>query len=159
MAILLNGTRGASSSYDIMLGKRKQEPEMSKPTAGTLEIPRGWVIWEKTRHLGFLLLVVTLFLCLGIYNGGEHGHSDIHGNVTEARGNQPTVTASGGFIAVSPQILDNGTVQVTSNSTVPADATIKTRDGRYLFTYSGLLPGECFYFQPKQPCVVSVAAD
>lgn len=129
---------------------------MSGDAVGRVAVPYGWVEWVETRLGFFLLFVLTLFLCLAISNGEWHGefHLDI-----DRPNNQPTVTASPGFISLSDEILDNSnTIQALSHSSVSVDAVVKAKDGRDLFTYFGLLPSESFYFEYEEPCTITVVA-
>lgn len=74
-------------------------------------------------------------------------------------GTNVTVTASPGFLSLYPEILgDDDAVQVTSNSSVPVDVTVKAGDGRDLFTCVGLMPGEYFTFEYLMPCTVVASA-
>lgn len=125
---------------------------------GRIPVRYGVIEWVKIDRNFILLLLVTFFLCLGIYNGGGDGHW--HGNTTELRDNQPTVaTVSGGFVGISHKVLDNSnTVKVVKQSTVPMDVEVKVKDGRDLFTYRGLKPGESINFKYAEPCTVTGSA-
>ncbi len=126
---------------------------MSGAAFGRVEVRYGLVEWVKTPLGFFLLFVLTFFLCLGISNGNWHG--EFHLDVDKPN-NEPTVTVSPSFVSISADILDNSnTVLVVSNSSVPVDAEVITNDGRYLFTYSGLMPGCSFYFEYEEPCTIT----
>jgi len=87
-------------------------------------------------------------------------HGEFHLDIDETN-SQPavSVTASPGLIGISHEVLDNGnTVQVFSHSSVPVDAVVKAKDGRDLFTYFGLMPGESFYFKNDKPCTITAVA-
>lgn len=124
-------------------------------TVGGLRFPRGWVEWIKP-YLGwfFLISILTSLLC-GAMQWDWHRDFDLDDSSNEPN---VTITASG-FLSVSHEILDNGnTVQVVSHSEVPIDAVVKAGDGRDLFAYLGLMPGESFCFEYQEPCEVVVSA-
>jgi len=124
------------------------------------EVSYGWVWVVKT--LGIVLLILmTLFVCQGKSDG--EWQIDFHPEKpnSEKPNSEPavTVTASGGYISISRQILDNSnTVQVVSTSSVPVDIVVRGEDGRELLTYFGLMPGEPFCFEYEQPCTIVAAA-
>jgi len=70
-----------------------------------------------------------------------------------------SVTADSAFVGISHEVLDNSNmVEVVSHSSVSVDAVVKAEDGRDLFTYSNLMPGESFYFEYDEPCTIAVTA-
>jgi len=119
---------------------------------GGERLPRGWVEWIRP-YLGwfFLICIVTSLLC-GTMSGDWHNDFDIN-DIFDDTTNEPkmTVTASG-FLSIYPEFLDNNIVRVTSNSTLPVDVEAKAEDGREIFSYYGLKPGESFYFQIDDSC-------
>ena len=114
----------------------------------------GYAEWVLVWGL-VLIFVWTLFQA-GIINIEWYGKSD---RDIDEPNNQPSVTASPGYISISPEILDDtNTVQVSSHSSVSVDAIVKAKDGRDLFTYFGLMPGETFYFEYEEPCTITAVA-
>jgi hypothetical protein len=108
--------------------------------------------------IGILLFLITFFLCRG-----NNGNWDVDSHFDEFN-NQPinkpvTITVSSGVIAAHIYNLDNSNWhQVISDSTVSVGAEVKVQGGSILFTYENLPPGDSFWFETEEPCVVTIVA-
>jgi hypothetical protein len=127
----------------------------AEAAAGSLAFPEGRVEWRRPYRGWFILVcILTTLLCAAmIWNW----HQDFHlePNPIE-RG--VSITASPGFLSISPQILDGDTLEVISNSSGPVDIVVNAEDGHALSAYSGLMPGEPCYLEYQEPCTVNASA-
>lgn len=120
--------------------------------AGTVEVRYGRIEWLIINGL-CLLFVITFFLCLANYVERD---SDFN---RDKPNNEPTVTATPGYISVSTETIDNTNKHlVISNSSISVDATVQAKDGRVLFTSWGLLPGSSFCFKSEEPLTITASA-
>jgi hypothetical protein len=123
-------------------------------TAGGLSFPKGWISWLRP-YVGWFLLVciLTSLLC-----GATILYLDIDRPSDSTLRSRVNITVNSGIVSISPEILADGTLQVTSNSSVPVDLVVETEDGRDISTYSGLLPGESACLEYVEPCTVIASA-
>ena len=115
--------------------------------------PAGWREWIRPFFGWFrVVCIITSLLCAAVWL-----YMDFH---SPESSNETTVNiTSSGFLSISSDILDDGnTVQVTSLSSDPVDVVVKDKDGRDIFTYSGLMPGENFNFKRAEHCTVIASA-
>jgi hypothetical protein len=130
---------------------------IAESPVGKIKLRYGWAEIMKCGEL-FLIFIMTFLLCLGIINGDVHKHFHFEESNNEPTVIEPTVTASPGFISVSPQILEDDELLVTSNSSIPVDITVETEEGYYPLTILGLQPGGSFSYKPITFGTITAAA-
>jgi hypothetical protein len=113
-------------------------------------VPYGWIL-----KVGILLFVFTAIQC-----SANYWKIDIDFHEEDINREQGvTLTVSPGFISArTSTALNNDWHQIISDSTVPIDAEVKAENGNSIFIYDTLLPGDSFYFQSQEPCVVTIVA-
>jgi hypothetical protein len=125
-------------------------------TAGSLRLPDILVKWLRSYFGWFLSICIVTSLLCGAMEWDWHSDSHVHFGESNTLEPYPSVSiaVSPGVVGISSQVLD-GTVQVTSHSSVLVDAVVQAEDGCVLCTYRGLMPGEPFSFEyDGEPCTI-----